>query len=139
MQRAMTRGRLTLLAFAAAALMLIVSPALVIRWYAPTICPTVVVSEGRVPNGVAWDITRSDCDAGRTVWQVRVAPVQGVLRLAYDAERGPEPVAVEQNGRTLSVRLKTPLADGSTVAQVELDHRARPREPVRFIDGRPRG
>lgn len=134
----MTRSRVILLAFAAAALLLIVSPAVVFRMTAPTLCPTAIVSEGRVPNGVVYDITRSECDGGRVVWQVRVAPVQGALRLAYDAEAGPEPVRVEQQGRTLTIHLKTPLADGSTLAQVELDHRARPREPVRFVNGRPR-
>jgi hypothetical protein len=130
-----TRSRLVLLGFAAVALALILSPAIVMRLVQPTLCPTATVEQGRVENGVAWEITRSDCAAGRTVWQVRVAPLQGRLRLAYDAEGGPEPAGVAQRGRTVTVSLKTPLADGSRAVEVELDHRARPTEPARIVAG----
>lgn len=131
----MTRGRIVLLLFGAAALALILSPAILFRAVAPSLCPSRLIGEGRAPNGVNWEITRSDCDERRVVWQVRVAPPQGVLRLAYDAENGPEPEAVEQSGRVVTIRLKSPLADGAASVRVELDHRARPKEPARVRAG----
>lgn len=128
----MTRGRWILLGFAAVALTLILSPVVLYRAVEPTLCPTRVTSEGRVPGGVNWEITRSQCDDARVVWQVRVAPPQGVLRLAFDAENGPEPEAIEQLGRMVTIRLKAPLANGHATVQVELDHRARPKETARI-------
>lgn len=142
----LTRGRITLLAVGFVALAMILSPAIIFRVVEPTLCPTRIISEGRVPGGVNWEITRAVCDDNRVVWQVRVAPPQGVLRLAYDAENGPEPDGIEQFGRLLTVRLKTPLRNGDASVQVELDHRARPKEAVRIrdqaqlplVEGRPR-
>jgi hypothetical protein len=129
-----TRGRVMLLAFGIGALVLILSPALVFWNVQPTLCPTVITAQGRVENGLVWEFTRSDCPGGRTVWQVRVAPLQGVLRLAYDAEGGPEPEAVAQSGRIVTIRLKAPLRDGTTSVRVELDPRARPTAPARVRD-----
>jgi len=128
----MTRQRLVLIAVGIVALAMILSPAILFRIVQPTLCPTVIVSEGRIQGGVNYEFTRSDCDSGRIVWQVRVAPPQGVLRLAYDAEGGPEPASIEQLGRMLTIRLRAPLADGATSVQVELDHRARPKEAARI-------
>jgi hypothetical protein len=128
----LTRGRVVLLVIGFVALVMILLPAIIFKVVEPTLCPTRMVSEGRVPGGVNWEITRAACDDNRVVWQVRVAPPQGVLRLAYDAENGPEPEGIEQFGRLLTVRLKTPLRNGDASVQVELDHRARPKEAVRI-------
>lgn len=130
------RGRVVLIGVGLVALGMVLSPAIVYRLVQPTLCPTTITAEGRVQGGVNWEFTRSQCDGGRIVHQVRVAPMQGVMRLAVDLEGGPGPTAIAQVGRVLTVTLAGPLADGATTVTAEIDHRARPRDVTKVREGR---
>jgi hypothetical protein len=137
----MTRGRLVLLGFGLAALVLILSPVVVTWWANRDACPRTVVAVGRSPLGMFWEISSSDCGAEvGTVWQVRVAGSGQIPRVAYDARVGPRPLAVEHTQGTLTVRLDAaPRGLAEPSIAVGLDHKMRPKDVARFVDGARRG
>ena len=88
----LSRGRLILLGFGAAAVALIVSPLAVQWWAMRDACPRETMSEGYFKDGMYWRITRADCGSAiGIVWQVHVGPGDGQPRLAFNAQNAPKP------------------------------------------------
>lgn len=136
----MRRGRLALLAFIVVAFVMIASPILVTWWAERDACPRVSVQQAWLPGGVFYDISRAECGAEiGTVWQVRVAPSDGLPRIAFDARNAPVPIHVEQLGSLLTIELAEP-PQGSTAKWVSvlLDSRSRPEKVLYFVNGAPR-
>jgi hypothetical protein len=136
-----TRGRLGLIGFGVLALGMIMSPVVVMWWANRDACPRTVVAEGRSPLGMLWEISSSDCGpAVGTVWQVRIAGSGQIARVAYDARNGPRPLSIEHAQGTLTVRVDAPPPGEATpFVTVRLDHKMRPKDVARFVDGARRG
>jgi len=135
-ERTTRRGRRVLIAIAVAAIALVGGLQLLRNHLLADLCPTTVTARGET-DGVSWDVARSDCAGGRTVWQLRIVPQKGVSTLVYEAEGGPLPLGWNQTGFTGTLALAAPL-DGETsaVLPVPLDVKGRPIAPLRVRDGR---
>ncbi|TBW38475.1 hypothetical protein EYW49_09410 [Siculibacillus lacustris] len=128
------RGRWWLAAFVVAAAALTIAPSLIRDRLARDLCPATVTTRG-VSDGAAWEVARSDCGAGRVVWQLRIVPSKGVSTLVYEAEGGPAPTAWTQSGLTGRIDLAAPF-DGNATISVPLDLKGRPTTPIRVVEGR---
>jgi hypothetical protein len=113
-------------------------PNIVTWWKSGELCPSEVKNHGRTPRGIDWTITRSDCgDAVGEVWQVRLIAPGGVSQPIYDARGWPQARAVEQAGDSaVKVLLDRSPDDGSPAEVViDIDSKARPANPARFLAG----
>lgn len=129
------RGRRVLIAIAVAGLALVGGLQLLRNHLLADLCPTTVTARGE-NDGVSWDVARSDCDGGRTVWQLRIVPQKGVSTLVYEAEGGPLPLGWRQTGFTGTLTLTAPLdADTAATYPVPLDVKGRPIAALRARDG----
>jgi hypothetical protein len=129
------RGRRTLIAIAIATVALVGGVQWLRTRLLADLCPATVTAQG-ASDGVGWDVARSDCEGGRTVWQLRIVPQKGVSTLVYEAEGGPLPLGWTQTGFAGTLALASPL-DGDTLATyaVPLDVKGRPLAPLRARDG----
>lgn len=130
-----SRGRRILIGIAVVAVALVAGLQVLRMQLLAGLCPATVTSRG-TSDGVTWDVARSDCDGGRTVWQLRIVPQKGVSTLVYEAEGGPLPLGWTQAGFTGTLQLASPIdGDDRAVYAVPLDVKGRPVAPLRVRDG----
>lgn len=133
------RGRIVLIGFGLAALILILTP-VIVRWEVlQDACPRQTVEEGYFPDGMYWRIQRAQCGGSiGTVWQVHISASDTQPRLAFDAQNEPVPKRIEQQeDGSVVIRLDRP-PEGTNDASVKIDivPKMRPKRALHFVNGR---